>query len=358
MKTLSRLMNNYHTGNRRGIAIIYVALLMFALIAFAGLAIDIGYKYLVWTELQNAADSAALAGAAKLDGTNSSLQTSARQEAVSFAQKNKATKQSINIDLNSANNTTGDIVVGYWDGTTFSETIPVGKVVNAIKIVTRRSGETGAGIASSNMIRTFFGKVLNLEFMRADATAIAWRPIRPTIPISLCINFCSLTAPTTLYLKQDKKAPAKEPPPPEKTIGWTEFSYTSQAENLGPHGLTAQYLHGELTPPDVCKKFIYTNNGVGEMLKELKDEFDNQKKLTGKTYWDAIVPVLNGVKDHPELNACPPGDQPLPYEVTEYAIIRITAVNGNPDPGLEISSLSCVPCDENNALGKKPYLAK
>ncbi|MDD2335380.1 MAG: pilus assembly protein TadG-related protein [Geobacteraceae bacterium] len=362
MKNLSRIEKNGLAGNRRGMAVIYVALLLFALIAFVGLAIDIGYKYIVWTELQNAADSAALAGAAKLDGTISPLQTLARQEAVSFAQKNKATKQIINIDLNSSNNTAGDIVVGYWDGTNFHETIPAGTVINAIKIITRRSGETGTGVAASDKIKVFFGKVLNIEFMRANASAIAWRPIRPTVPISLCINSCSLSTPTTFFFKQDKKdntnPPPSEPPPPERTVGWTEFSFTSQAENLGPKSLTAQYIRGEAIPPDVCKKYIYTNNGVGEIVKEFKDEFNKQVKTTGLPYWEVIVPILDAVKDHTELTACPPGDQPLPYQVSHYAIIRITKVMTNPDPGFEVSVLSCIPCDQNSALGKRPYLVK
>ena len=86
-------------GSNRGIAVVYIALMLLVLLAFVGLAIDIGYMYVAKSQLQNAADAAALAGANLLDGTISSAQ--ARQEAQKFAALNKTTGQNITIDLNS-----------------------------------------------------------------------------------------------------------------------------------------------------------------------------------------------------------------------------------------------------------------
>jgi Flp pilus assembly protein TadG len=58
-------------GNRRerGITVIVSSLGLFCLLGVAGLAIDVSHLYLAGTELQNAADAAALAGASALDGT-------------------------------------------------------------------------------------------------------------------------------------------------------------------------------------------------------------------------------------------------------------------------------------------------
>src|SRR5436190_533376 len=47
---------------RRGNIIVLAAFLMIAMMAFLALAIDVGYRYSVQTELQRAVDSAALAG--------------------------------------------------------------------------------------------------------------------------------------------------------------------------------------------------------------------------------------------------------------------------------------------------------
>ena len=60
MKTMPRLS---WLRDRKGSAIVYVAVTLVILVGFAGLAIDVGYLYLVRGELQNAADSGALAGA-------------------------------------------------------------------------------------------------------------------------------------------------------------------------------------------------------------------------------------------------------------------------------------------------------
>src|SRR5690349_19054629 len=49
--------------NRRGIALIWFAILGMVLVGLAGLALDTGYVMLTGHQLQNAADAAALAGA-------------------------------------------------------------------------------------------------------------------------------------------------------------------------------------------------------------------------------------------------------------------------------------------------------
>ena len=50
-------------GKHDGSAVIFVAVTLLLLLAFAALAIDMGHMYVVRTELQNAADAGALAGA-------------------------------------------------------------------------------------------------------------------------------------------------------------------------------------------------------------------------------------------------------------------------------------------------------
>ena len=59
--------------SRRGIAIIWTAILVVVMIGFVGLACDTGYGLLVAHQLQNAADASALAGAlAMIKGTDES----------------------------------------------------------------------------------------------------------------------------------------------------------------------------------------------------------------------------------------------------------------------------------------------
>jgi Flp pilus assembly protein TadG len=81
--------------DRKGIAAVYIALIMFVLVAFVGLAIDIGYMYVAKGQLQNASDAAALAGASSLpkepatkDITDDNYLSTARTQAWMFAFNN------------------------------------------------------------------------------------------------------------------------------------------------------------------------------------------------------------------------------------------------------------------------------
>jgi len=51
----------------RGSILVITALSLVALVGFVGLALDLGHLYVVKTELQNAADAAALAAAEMMD---------------------------------------------------------------------------------------------------------------------------------------------------------------------------------------------------------------------------------------------------------------------------------------------------
>src|SRR5262245_35860729 len=68
LKTLMRRIKR--SSRERGFTVIASSLGLFCLLGMAGLAIDVSHLYLAGTELQNAADAAALAGASALDGTS------------------------------------------------------------------------------------------------------------------------------------------------------------------------------------------------------------------------------------------------------------------------------------------------
>lgn len=187
------LLNRYlHRSDNRGIAVVYIALILVALLAITGLAIDIGYMYVVKTQLQNAADAAALAGAARLDGSRFTNQSGARLEAQRVAAKNYAAREIVSIDTNinnisKDNNSTydGDIILGYWDGNSCSTSLSGNQVVNCVKVTTRRTTEIAAGISTNNKpVPTFFGKVINVNTINISASAIAGVQLARVIPIA------------------------------------------------------------------------------------------------------------------------------------------------------------------------------
>src|SRR5437667_1842433 len=74
-------MKNYLTQlkNEKGIALYYVAALMFTLLAFSGLAIDLGRGYLVKAHLSKSVDGAALAAARKIGEGQAAAQAEANK---------------------------------------------------------------------------------------------------------------------------------------------------------------------------------------------------------------------------------------------------------------------------------------
>src|SRR5512139_1977097 len=77
-----------------GIAIIYVALFLLSSLWFVSLAIDMGKLMATRTELQNAADAAALAGASAINPETGEIdQNEARARAATAASRNRAFEQ-------------------------------------------------------------------------------------------------------------------------------------------------------------------------------------------------------------------------------------------------------------------------
>jgi hypothetical protein len=96
-----------------------VGLSLVVLVSFAALAVDLGYARMVDVELQNAADAAAHAAVQRLDGTDAGL-VAARAIAVEVAAENAAAGTRVVLDPNVANAEDGGLVLGVWDGSTFT----------------------------------------------------------------------------------------------------------------------------------------------------------------------------------------------------------------------------------------------
>ncbi|MBI3835247.1 MAG: hypothetical protein HY287_13035 [Planctomycetes bacterium] len=92
-------------AKRRAMALVWVAVMGFALIGFIGLAMDVAVTYLAGTNLQVAADAGALAATRFVRDTDLSL---ARNAAVNIAHENKAAGIPVSVDPGS------DVVIGHY----------------------------------------------------------------------------------------------------------------------------------------------------------------------------------------------------------------------------------------------------
>ncbi|MBU5636427.1 hypothetical protein KOM00_06730 [Geomonas sp. Red69] len=344
-------------SDQKGFALVYIALMVVVLFAFVGLAVDMGHMYLTKGQLQNAADAGALAGVSQLPNV-----TVARQTAKQFTETNKAAGETVKVDLNNTNSVSGDIVVGYWDknSRTLQAVVPAGKMANAVKVMTRRTSESGAGISTDNKpVDTFFARVMNWDTMAARAEAIACRPPKPSAPVVLCKELCTKPAPFRVYFNQ---AQAKDPAgvlDKTYTVGWTEFSATSKATDLGKNSTVAKLIDGRQDIPlGLCDLTLYSNNGLGLVKKVLHDTFIEKRTPQDSTgTWTILVPIFD---------VCPAVSPSAESYTTlaQFAEIVVSDVNiaggggGSSDGYVQVESITCQACATTNFLGDKAALVK
>ena len=138
-------------GNQRGSVLVWLALMIFVLLGFVGLGVDVGKAVATKTQLQNAADAAALAAASAIDSTSGNIVPG---EAIARAQIMAANNQAFEDGPTPVVVDAGDVVVS---------TGANGK--QQVTVTTRRDGV--------HPMITNFAKMIGLpQFaLRASATA-------------------------------------------------------------------------------------------------------------------------------------------------------------------------------------------
>jgi Flp pilus assembly protein TadG len=173
--------------DQRGSILLFTTILAVPLmIIFGGLAMDLAYYGTVDDELQRSMDAASLAGAGKL-GFNDTFFPAARQWAQQYAISNSYRADNASTQINSSNftwttgNNPGDnIVLGIWDGSTFSPSLD-GSRVNAVQC------------QFANSIPTSFLRLIGVNSLQVGARAIAWAAPPVTPPPTACIFPVSLS---------------------------------------------------------------------------------------------------------------------------------------------------------------------
>src|SRR5262245_15095940 len=165
-------MNRRKLRARKGNVLVMTAVLMTTLVALLAFAIDLGYVYAVRTELQRAADSAAIAATWELidkDGdpgseTTGGLADNASLTASQYAKLNKVGNSAPALAGN-------DVTVGYManpsDPSDPLISTPMGKLPNAVKVRVQRTS------AQNGEISFFFGRALGFSQTSLDAEATA-----------------------------------------------------------------------------------------------------------------------------------------------------------------------------------------
>jgi Flp pilus assembly protein TadG len=164
---------------RRGAIAPLTALLLIPILGMLAFAIDIGYITETNLELQNAADSAALAAAEQLEtyypqyyapsADQATVLSNAQTQANLFA-KNYASFHRAGNTGSVVLDTTNDVVFGYQDANTaFTTTLPSGTFPNTVQVTLRLDG----GQNTNSQLALFFGPVLGMSKLTVTATARA-----------------------------------------------------------------------------------------------------------------------------------------------------------------------------------------
>ncbi|MBX7165365.1 MAG: hypothetical protein K1X74_03365 [Pirellulales bacterium] len=158
METCRSLPRPKRLGERRAAVLVLVAFSLVFLLGLVALALDVGFIVLVRSQLQNAADSAAMAAAGVMGSDPDHAVATARE----FAELHMAADLPVNLQDT-------DVEFGTWDTTTraFAASAEVG---NAIRVTCRRDATSPDGKCP-----LFFARIFgHQDFeMRAQAVAMA-----------------------------------------------------------------------------------------------------------------------------------------------------------------------------------------
>lgn len=181
----NRATQRKNSRHRPGNVLVFTLMLMVTLCAGLAFAVDLGYLCMARTELQRSADAAALAGAAAMYRPEGELESEwyhlspepslARIEARRFVRVNPAVGRPIDVDLNHANVSGGDIVVGHLNyPPDHSESLDAAfDPPNTVHVTIPLSDEHENG-----SIGLFFARVIGINNAdsKASATATVWYP--------------------------------------------------------------------------------------------------------------------------------------------------------------------------------------
>ena len=133
------------------------AVLFIVMLGMVAFAVDLGYIGMVKTQLQAAADSAALAAA----GASNLSQDGMVQVAQAFAQYHQVAGRKVVLN-------TGDVQFGTWDTTSKTFTVALaGQMETAVRVTVK------ADAASGGNVGLFFGRVLGVNSVGSTASAVA-----------------------------------------------------------------------------------------------------------------------------------------------------------------------------------------
>ena len=323
--------------NQNGSALLFTTVMLVILLVFGGMAIDLTYFSSARQELQRSMDAAALAGAGNLGFSDTAFPV-ARSAAQNYASLNGYSHPSagpVSLNLNTANNPNGNIVLGIWNGANFTPSLD-GSQVNAVRC------QYGATVPTS------FLRLLGVNDLAVSAQAIAvtYPPLNPPNPciFPMALSGCAFTnagafnsqgcGSAATFISSSGQTPGSNAG--TNTAAWANLCDTSTPSapqtSAAISGAASGTCNLGCATPQTGTS-IGTNNGMQQSVFDLLESTFVQQFNQSTTHqvtdssgnvtyngrgWKVFVPVIQ--------TACPPGPINGPHQITSWTEMVITQV--------------------------------
>lgn len=268
---------------QRGAVGIMMPFMMITILSIGAIAIDVGHIVIVRNELQNAADAAALAGAAKLYPPNPNPQWSnAVSNGTTAIALNKAGGKSLS---------TGNVQAGYWNLTGSPTTMqaqsitPTTNDVPGVQVTISRSAGNNGGPVATLLAQVFGGAAASTTATAVAVVAAPGSLLSGATPLPMVISSCLYSQffnPTTGQpLTTSFKIGSSYHYGPCESGQWTSFFSNTNSDST-----TKNIINGSTPSPamNIGDKVWVQTGTKTNLFGDVADT------LTGKT---VIIPVVS-----------------------------------------------------------------
>ncbi len=304
-----------------GVTAALVAVSLTATVGMSAAAIDLGVLYSARSELQNAADSAALAAATTMFSVDSehnvTVQTStALSTADQFSRANKALGKALPLKSPPGD----DFTIGFWDTdagafdpyrTGMGLTNP--DDINAVQVRVRRDDQANTPVG------TYFANIVGVPQVGMSAVSTAFRSYASSSPsggttLPIAVLDTAITSGGQPNCGEYLTFHSQN----EQNAEWTTFfTWPSNDQNVD------NYICGCLPSPELeVGDTIYVTNGnlSTNTWNDLRDNFNHNKGSDGT--WTVTLPVVSA------------GGSSTSVTVAGFTTFVITEVRGSPNKDL------------------------
>jgi len=310
-----RQRNTQATQHQRGAVAIIVAICLALLVGMLGLVLDLGHLYVAKTELQNAADAAALSGAKELDGSLDGV-NSAKVSAIEAAGKNKYDLNATEVTIDETNLEFSNSPDEGWVDFATAQASPADKTF--LKVDT---GKEGTDLQSFN---TWFIHVLPgaASIMQTFGMAVAGKYAVNITPLGVCaISLVKNATDSTTneLIEFGFRRGIAYNIPQLNPLGASGVPMWINPVDAPPSSCDPSHSSAAFTVPFVCEgstssirtlpQLVYVNTGASASLeKALNSRFD---RFTGSQCDPTSAPPDTNIKEftanagNPNPASCP-----------------------------------------------------